>query len=155
MSITAAAIWRFLEITHTSSWLVEKLHRFPAMLGWIVPATITSPATGDRVQTPIRVSGRHNKPKGNFWLITNFKNDYWPKSKLFLRPDRRWDAEISTGDDVKATILLVKVSDLQEKLFELWMQNAERNDWAALNLPPAVTSLVTVDSIVVNVVAPK
>jgi hypothetical protein len=152
MSI-AAMIWRLVEITHTSTWLIEKVRRFPTILGWIAPATIAYPVTGDVVHTPMTVSGRHNHPKGNFWLVTNFKNDYWPKSKLHLRPDGRWEAEISTGDDVKATILLVRVSNLQEKLFEVWMQNAVHNNWNPLNLPPAVTNLITVDSIVVNVAA--
>jgi hypothetical protein len=56
---------------------------------------------------------------------------------------------------VASTILLVKVSDLQEKLFEEWKQNAERNKWKPLILPPAVTehNLIVVDSVVVNVAA--
>jgi hypothetical protein len=147
----AATIWRLLEITHTSSWLLERLHRFPTILGWIAPATITNPVSGDLVDTPITIRGRHNNPKGNFWLVTNYKNDYWPKSKLHLQPDHRWETKIYTGADVTATILLVRVSDLQEKLFDVWMQNAEHNNWKPLSLPPAVTNLMTISSIVVNV----
>jgi hypothetical protein len=150
MSITATVIWKVLEGTHTTSWLIGILHHFPTILGWIAPR-ITHPAPGALVQTPMTVSGTHDKPKGNFWLVTNYKNDYWPKGKLHLRPDGRWEVEITTADAVTATILPVKASNLQDKLFDLWMETARANNWKPLNLPPSVTTLITVDSIVVNV----
>jgi hypothetical protein len=58
---------------------------------------------------------------------------------------------------VTSTILLVKASDLQERLFEEWKQNAERNKWKALTLilPPAAMekNFIVVDTLVVNVAA--
>ena len=109
------------------------------------------------VHTPFTVSGKHHNNEGNYWLITNYRDEYWPKSRLHLRPDGKWQQEISTGDGVTSTILLVKASDLQERLFEEWKQNAERNKWKALTLilPPAAMekNFIVVDTLVVNVAA--
>jgi hypothetical protein len=152
----AVMLWKTLEFTHTATWVLGHLQRFPTMLGWIAPARITHPANGGLVRTPLTVSGAHTNPKGNFWLVTNSRNEYWPKSKLHFRLNGRWDTEIHTKDGVTSSILLVKVSDLLQVTFDNWQRCANRTkDWSALILPQTIpkNDLVTVDWIIVNVAA--
>jgi hypothetical protein len=108
------------------------------------------------VNTPITVRGTHNNPKGNYWLVTNEGNRYWIKCIVTFRPNGRWEEKPDTGYGPKrATILLVRVSDLQTT-FEDWLRNANRTkDWSPLVLPQTITKkdLIIVDSVVVNVAA--
>jgi hypothetical protein len=151
--IVAAAAWQAAVIAHTVSWLIENLKRFIFWVSGYPKPKITHPVTGDPVRTPMTISGTHDKQPGNYWLVTNYRNDYWPKCKLHFRPNGRWDADISTNEDVTATILLVKVSDVQDKLFELWMQNARAHNWEPLKLSYKIKKkdLAIVDSIDVPV----
>jgi len=153
-TLFAAAVWRTLEITHTTSWCFERLHHARGMLERVAP-TITHPADGAVLDSPsFTVSGRHNNPTGIYWLTTtNNTNDYWPKGKIHFRPNGQWDENITTSKNVKSTILLVKVSPLLDILLEQWQQNARKNQWEKLHLPPTATkgNMIRIDWVVVNV----
>lgn len=177
--VIVSVAWEILVVTHTVSWLIE---RYPTIgwlgtaaidhlvsLGllaiglawlafWFRPAkpTITSSRNRDVVANPIPVSGTHDNETGNYWLVTNEGNNYWPKSKVRFRPDRRWDERVHTDWNKTVTISLVKVDDVVHKAFETWQQNANRTkNWDAFTLPQTATKqdLMRLESIVVTVAA--
>jgi hypothetical protein len=177
--IVVSVIWDIIVFSHTLSWLIER-HPTIGWLGtaatnhlvsvgllaigvvwlsfWLRPAkpTITSPRNRDVVGTPFTVSGTHDNQTGNYWLATNAGNDFWPKSKVIFRPDRRWDEQINVGRGQNVTVSLVKVDDIVQRAFESWSRNANREkDWRPFTFPSTTTKedITKVDSIVVLVAA--
>jgi hypothetical protein len=116
--------------------------------------TITHPSFRDEVDSPITVGGTHHNEAGNYWLITNDGNQYWPKHEVKFGPGGQWEERIFSGGGHPVTISLINVSGSVHTTFENWKRNANKTkNWDALILDQTTVkeNVVRCDSVVVTV----
>jgi hypothetical protein len=66
-------------------------------------------------------SGRHENPRGNYWLATVDRQvHYWLQGRLDLKPDGTWSAMVDVGPRQgrrHCHVLLIWVNEFVDKLF--------------------------------------
>jgi hypothetical protein len=136
----------------------EKAYSGWSRLGKWVYGTIeiTYPHNGKPVPPgKVEIGGKHSKPKGSYWLLTQRGDDYWPKCRINPRPDGTWCEIIHvgshTGPRVCNVVLALTSGYTNAILEELRKKNDLAKNWDPINIKWPASEFCPVQAITLNV----
>jgi hypothetical protein len=119
--------------------------------------SITHPTNRSVVEPEwVLIEGSHNNPvRGNFWLFTTNGVEYWPQTRINLRPDGSWSERININPNPgprTASVLLVYLNDFADALFtDIKRRSNKAKDWGPVKIPSKAKEFSIVQGLVLQV----
>jgi hypothetical protein len=99
--------------------------------------------------------GRHKDAKGTYWLVGVRGDQYWPKTRVNLKPDGTWNQWVGIGDHPgprESVIGLFWVDDFMDAvLTDVKWRSDELKKWDPITFRPPRKNMKLVQGIVLNV----